>query len=390
MPSERKQEKWGRFWRLFPLVWLVYLYFPISGVLGSSQPETVKLLTVLGVVVFVWLWTQLYNQREARVRHVRHTETHQFWVLAAYVWCLVMFAGLTLLPGLLSGNGFTFLVYGAAVAGFQRSFRVALWGLIGVVFAMFVPGWFGAAPLGLFDIVQVLLLSSFAMYGNHAGFRQGISQQRLEEVQLEKEKLAADAERERIARDLHDLLGHTLSVIVLKSELASKLAEKNPARAAQEIREVERISREALSEVRAAVQGYKGSGLSAELARSKVALDAAGVRLILERPPLELPPATEAGLSMVLREAVTNVVRHARAKTCTIRIEEQESAYWLEVTDDGVGGATPEGSGLTGMRERVRALGGELRREGESGTRLSAKFPIQIPSALPNLGKVRA
>ncbi|TSA87874.1 sensor histidine kinase [Deinococcus detaillensis] len=390
MPSERKQEKWGRFWRLFPLVWLVYLYFPISGVLSSSTPGTFKLLTVLGVGVFVWLWTQLYNQREARVRHVRHSETHQFWVLAAYLWCLVMFAGLTLLPGVLSGNGFTFLVYGAAVAGFQRSFRVALWGLIGVVFAMFVPGWLGAAPLGIFDIVQVLLLSSFAMYGNHAGFRQGISQQRLEEVQLEKEKLAADAERERIARDLHDLLGHTLSVIVLKSELASKLAEKNPARAAQEIREVERISREALSEVRAAVQGYKGSGLSAELARSKVALDAAGVRLILERPPLELPPATEAGLSMVLREAVTNVVRHARAKTCTIRIEEQESAYWLEVTDDGVGGETPEGSGLTGMRERVRALGGELKREGESGTRLSAKFPIQTPSALPNLGKVRA
>ena len=250
----------------------------------------------------------------------------------------MLFAGLTLLPG---GNGFTFLVYGAAVAGFQRSFRVALWGLIGVVFAMFVPGWLGAEPLGVFDIVQVLLLSSFAMYGNHAGFRQGMAQQRLGEVQLEKEKLAADAERERIARDLHDLLGHTLSVIVLKSELASKLADKNPARAIAEIREVERISREALSEVRAAVQGYRGSGLSAELARSKVALDAAGVRLVLERPPLALPPATEAGISMVLREAVTNVVRHARAQHCTVVIEQRGDGYWLEVKDDGVGGRGP-------------------------------------------------
>ena len=230
------------------------------------------MLGVLGVAVFVWLWTELYSQREARVRHARHSETHQYWVLAGYLWCLVLFAGFTLLPG----SGFTFLIYGAAVAGFQRSFRVALWGLIGVVFAMFVPDWFGATPLTAFDIVQIVLLSSFAMYGNHAGFRQGLSQQRLNEMQLEKEKLAADAERERIARDLHDLLGHTLSVIVLKSELASKLADKNPARAFEEIREVERISREALSEVRAAVQGYQGSGLSAELARSKVALGRSG------------------------------------------------------------------------------------------------------------------
>ncbi len=386
-PEAVKKPNWGRFWRLFPMVWLVYLYFPVAGVLSSSQPGIVKLLVVMGVVVFVWLWTQLYSQRGARVRHARHLETHQFWVLAAYLWCLILFAGLTLLPG---GNGFTFLVYAAAVAGFQRSFRVALWGLIGAVFAMFMPGWLGGPPLGVFDIVQVLLLSSFAMYGNHAGFRQGMAQQRLSEVQLEKEKLAADAERERIARDLHDLLGHTLSVIVLKSELASKLAEKDPARAVAEIREVERISREALSEVRAAVQGYRGSGLSAELARSKVALDAAGVRLVLERPPLELPPATEAGMSMVLREAVTNIVRHARAQNCTVCIEQRGEVYWLEVRDDGVGGLGSEGSGLTGMRERVRALGGELNREGESGTRLSARFPAPQPSERPALQKVTA
>ena len=386
MPTERKQAGWGRFWRLFPLVWLVYLYFPVSQVLSSAEPGTFKLLAVLGVAVFVWLWTQLYSQREARVRHARHLGTHQFWVLAAYTWCLLLFAGFTLLPG----SGFTFLVYGAAVAGFQRSFKVALWGLIGVIFTMFVPGWVGAPPLGVFDIVQIVLLSSFGMYGNHAGFRQGLSQQRLAEMQLEKEKLAADAERERIARDLHDLLGHTLSVIVLKSELASKLAEKNPTRAAEEIREVERISREALSEVRAAVQGYRGSGLNAELARSKVALDAAGVRLILERSPLELPPETEAGLSMVLREAVTNVVRHARAKHCTVRLEVEGGAYLLSVTDDGVGGLAPEGSGLTGMRERVRALGGELRRGGEGGTRLSARFPVSEAAQPTELRKVSA
>lgn len=121
-----------------------------------------------------------------------------------------------------------------------------------------------------------MLFTLVAAYGNHASYRRRVADAQLAAAHAEQERLAAEAERERIARDLHDLLGHTLSVIVLKSELAGKLAGRDPARAAEEIREVERISREALGEVRAAVSGYRGSGLSAELARAKVALDAAG------------------------------------------------------------------------------------------------------------------
>ncbi|AWN21890.1 sensor histidine kinase [Deinococcus irradiatisoli] len=367
----------GRFWRLFPLLWLLYLYFPLGELLEGSRPTDLKLLGTLGIVSFVWFWVQLYVQQGPRVRLARHPGTHWRWVLGGYLWCLTLFAGFFLLQGY---SASTFLVYGAAIAGFQGRFWLAVAGLVGSLAALFAPGVLGAEPLTFFEGLQVVVLATVATYGNHAGFHQGQAQQRLAEMQREKEKLAADAERERIARDLHDLLGHTLSVIVLKSELASKLAEKHPARAAEEIREVERISREALSEVRAAVQGYRSSGLSAELARSKVALDAAGVRLILERAPLELPPATEAGMSMVLREAVTNVVRHARARTCTVSIEQRGAVYVLSVQDDGSGLAGPEGSGLTGMRERVRALGGELRRECGNGTRLSAEFPL-APSA---------
>ena len=128
------------------------------------------------------------------------------------------------------------------------------------------------------------------------------------------------AERERIARDLHDLLGHTLSLIVVKSELAARLAESDPTRAGEEMRDVERIGREALAEVRAAVVGYRAQGLRGELDGARRALDAAGVEATVETDLPALPIAYESALALALREAVTNVVRHAGARHATIRI----------------------------------------------------------------------
>uniref|UniRef100_UPI002353B7B1 sensor histidine kinase n=1 Tax=Deinococcus geothermalis TaxID=68909 RepID=UPI002353B7B1 len=280
-----------------------------------------------------------------------------------------------LLFPVIGGTASAFLIYGGSMIGMQSSMAAALWLAFLNAAVMVLPFWTGqytADDLGW--LVTNAIFTLVAAYANHASYRQRMTSRRLAEVQAEKEALAADAERERIARDLHDLLGHTLSVIVLKSELASKLAQRDPARAVQEIREVERISREALSEVRAAVSGYRGSGLKAELARAKVALDAAGVRLEYGGQPGPLPPEVEHGMSMVLREAVTNVVRHAHARECRVNITREGERYRLEIADDGVGGAAPEGTGLTSMRERVRALGGEFTRDGTRGTRLVASF----------------
>jgi two-component system sensor histidine kinase DesK len=185
------------------------------------------------------------------------------------------------------------------------------------------------------------------------------------------EEMAKLAERERIARDLHDVLGHTLSVIALKSELASKLAEIDPARAVQEIREVERVSREALSEVRAAVEGYRGQGLRGELQRAAQTLDAAGVSLTTDVAAVTLPPKQETALALAVREAITNVVRHAGAKTCRISLKEQGGKVVLRIEDDGVGGVPREGNGLAGMRERVAAIGGTVNVAGVRSVRLS-------------------
>ena len=202
------------------------------------------------------------------------------------------------------------------------------------------------------------------------------SNARLRMAQGEIEHLAKVAERERIARDLHDVLGHTLSVIALKSELASKLMERDPARAAREIREVNDVARDALAQVRSAVTGYRAAGLSAEFEAMRKAFDSAGVRLEVEAEPVALPPAHENTLALALREAATNVLRHAHAKTCRVRLAHENNVARLEIVDDGRGGDAREGNGLLGMRERIVALGGSLVRDGRSGMRLEITLPL--------------
>lgn len=189
------------------------------------------------------------------------------------------------------------------------------------------------------------------------------------------EQLAKVAERERIARDLHDVLGHTLSVIVLKSELAGRLVDGDTARTRAEIADVEQIARKALSEVREAISGYRSEGLTAEIRRAQSVLDAAGVSLVCEEQPPQLGPAEETVMSLALREAVTNVVRHAQATRCALRFVAQEGKTSLVVEDDGRGGVREEGNGLRGMRERIEALGGRFAIDGRQGTRLTIELP---------------
>lgn len=200
--------------------------------------------------------------------------------------------------------------------------------------------------------------------------------QKLLRAQEEVEHMAKVAERERIARDLHDILGHTLSMIAIKSELAAKLAEKDTARAIQEIRDVERISRDALAQVRSTVRGYHAPSLQSELQQATVALKAAGISLQCDVPATNLPSSHESVLALALREGVTNVIRHARAHSCRVHLRQMNGTCELEIKDDGCGQVAPEGLGLAGMRERVQALGGSLQRDISNGTRLLVSLPL--------------
>lgn len=201
---------------------------------------------------------------------------------------------------------------------------------------------------------------------------------KLQMAHEEIEQLAKLAERERIARDLHDVLGHTLSVIVLKSELAGRLFSRDPQRAAAEIADVEMISRKALTEVREAIRGYRAEGLAAEIKRAHSTLDAAGVTLVCEEKPPVLNPAVESVISLVVREAVTNIVRHAHASRCSMHFSAQNGHTSLIVEDDGRGGVRVEGNGLRGMRERIEALGGQFAVDGSRGTRLTIQVPTEL------------
>ncbi|MFT4257683.1 MAG: sensor histidine kinase [Pseudoxanthomonas sp.] len=191
-------------------------------------------------------------------------------------------------------------------------------------------------------------------------------------------RLAATAERERIGRDLHDLLGHTLSLITLKLELARKLSERDPAASRREMAEAERVAREALAEVRSAVTGIRAADLAAELASAKLLLESSQVQLEYTAPP-SLPPDTERALALVLREAVTNIARHARATQARVAFSRRGDAVELRIEDNGRGGIAGDGNGLSGMRERIAALGGTLSIESPKGqgTRLLARAPLR-------------
>jgi two-component system sensor histidine kinase DesK len=210
------------------------------------------------------------------------------------------------------------------------------------------------------------------------------SRKQLLRKQEEVEHIARIAERERISRDLHDLLGHSLSLIALKAELAGKLAGRDLEACRREIADIEASARRALAEVRTAVTGYRDSGLSGALASARASLAAAGVELREDVQPQfqqsGMAPALEHVLALALREAVTNVVRHAGATHCTIALGLEEGSAVLRVLDDGdrlrAGDEVRAGNGLRGMRERASSAGGLLLVSVDQGLRLELRLPI--------------
>ncbi|WP_449429018.1 sensor histidine kinase [Rhodanobacter umsongensis] len=191
-------------------------------------------------------------------------------------------------------------------------------------------------------------------------------------------RLAATAERERIGRDLHDLLGHTLSLITLKLELSRKLFDRDVDAAKREVEEAEKVARHALAEVRSAVTGIRATDLAAELASARLLLESSRVHLEYGSLPVDLPVEIERGLSLVLREAVTNIARHAGASRVQVELVREHASACMQINDNGQGGITSDGNGLCGMRERVRAMGGSLTIESPrgNGTRLRVVVPV--------------
>ena len=196
--------------------------------------------------------------------------------------------------------------------------------------------------------------------------------------------LAVAEERLRFARDLHDVIGRTLSVVALKAELSARLAERGRAQAVTEMLEVRRIAQDSLVELRTVVGGYRAAGLSTELAGARALLGSAGITCRVDAAGEDLPAEVQNAFGWVVREGTTNVLRHSEARECVITVRTAAGTATLAMTDDGVapaGGRLELGNGLVGLTERISALGGTVTasRDG-GGFRLVATLAVGGPA----------
>jgi len=292
---------------------------------------------------------------------------------------------------LLYGSSFLWLFIGvSAIAGVTLPMRSAFVAV--VIFTLLPLGISAGASGGIarvdwLQIIPLMLLVRGIGVDMIGAARLSGAIRELQAAREELAHLAVIEERQRLSRDLHDLLGHTLSMITLKSELAGRLVEQEPARSIQEIREVERAARHTLREVREAVAGYRQPRLESELDGARQILSAARVACQVEHSAGELEPSTDAVLAWTVREGVTNVIRHSRARRCSIRLTHENSTVCAEVINDGPRRRQLEvakarsGSGLSGLNERVnshrgRMEAGPLRTAGNEGFRLRVELPV--------------
>jgi two-component system, NarL family, sensor histidine kinase DesK len=212
----------------------------------------------------------------------------------------------------------------------------------------------------------------------------------LREAREELARAAVAEERLRFSRDLHDLLGHTLSVVVVKAEVVRRLVGRDPAQAAEAAADIETIGRQALVEVREAVTGYRERDLAAELDGARAALSDAGIAPTVRRAAGTLDDRADALLGWAVREGATNVIRHSRATCCTITLRYDDGRAVLQIADDGTGCEAvdmPAGNGLRGLTERFAAAGGTVRADaGQGGFTLTATVPTRVEP--PAVGKM--
>lgn len=356
-------------------IWLSYsLFFFIEPVLRDNRGYWLRSLLVY--LPFVAVYVLFVQARRVRV---------QLGLLAAM-------ATLGLLGFFFNGGSSSLLTLATAFLPFVvEDVAIILFCFLGAAAALTVVGVVGHQSwlnLGIAYFLIAVVGSSNIFIGQRKR-----ANARLSLAHDEIERLAALAERERIARDMHDVLGHTLSVIVLKSELAGRLLSRDGVRhhaaALAEIADVESTARKALAEVREAIGGYRARGLSAEIDNARRTLGTAGVTLTADLPPqLRLSPTEETVFSLAIREAVTNIIRHARATTAVIRLSSTSIGdHTLLIEDNGatLRSAPPrEGNGLRGMRERVTSLGGALTlTPAASGTELRIDLPSSTTVTAP-------
>jgi two-component system, NarL family, sensor histidine kinase DesK len=347
---------------LAPFAWLIFLVFFYIQPVAEHASWRSLILTNAEVLVFLALYFGV------------------FWVGSRLKYVLLFcMAAMGLGFANVNTGSSVFIIFTAAFIPwvFERAKTAVI--ALGVLASAVVIHAVIFHPQYGFSVTSLVVALGVGLSNTHFAVRNR-ADRKLRMAHEEIEHLAKVAERERIARDLHDVLGHTLTLIAVKSTLAGKLLEKDPQKAKSEIADIERVSREALAEIRNTLRGYSTYKLDEEFQRAQSALETAGVAVETQSVEVPLTPAQESVAALIMREAVTNVVRHAHAQHCLLRLARNNGNCVLEIQDDGCGGFTTEGNGLRGMRERVEALGGTLTHKTSAGTKLKFEFPLTAPA----------
>ncbi|MFK7886049.1 MAG: sensor histidine kinase [Gammaproteobacteria bacterium] len=339
-----------------PHAWLVFLSFFVVQMIPMKPMSLPFGLCVVALLVFIPTYYAAFR-REGRAMY--------------RPIAIISLLGMLLTPINLGSN--VFFNFAAHMCGQAMSARRAMvavglmcaWMLL-ASYALSLPWWYWGPGI----IVAVGLLGI-----SINDRRRQLADSALRRSREEVHRLAQIAERERIARDLHDVLGHTLSVITLKAELAGKLIDKDPAKAQTELAQIAQTSRAALANVRETVSGYRRVGLADQIDDAGASLRSAGIEFESAIASTTLRPREETVLALIVREAVTNVIRHANASTCRIDVARDEQGLVMNVIDNGQGFDSDEGQGLTGMRERLTVLNGTLTVRSNEGTHLQVKLP---------------
>jgi two-component system, NarL family, sensor histidine kinase DesK len=340
------QRQWTVGWRraafaAIPLIYLIYVAGAVDGQVHGAAAAWAYV--ILATFAGTWLAAPLLLER--------CSSGLRFWTFYAVVFALfvaeVPFA---------RAAGFVLGVFIAVMTvarlGVRSAPIIVGLALAALLVPVAVPSWHVSVAESLGDVTPVAI--PVAALITYAVLKVVNGNQALAAARTELARLAAENERIRIARDLHDLLGHSLTTITVKAGLACRLGATDPALGFQEMAEVEALARQTLTDVRAAVANYRDVTLTGELAAGRELLRAAGVAADLPHAVDVVDPCHRELFGWVVREGLTNIVRHAHASTCAIRL----SASSVEIVDDGVGGAAEPGNGLNGLRERVAAAGG--------------------------------
>lgn len=351
-PSGMPRDPWDRFGWVMGAIWLVFLAFPVVAAITSDRPPWVRALAVTLIAVYAavyvhaLVWLGRVGQPEERFR--------RGWRYAAAMTALLV---LTVLAIGLDASWMATFVVALGMSVLPRRGAIAVF--LAAVLASVVIAWSSGRPTsGPYTETEgawylVLLIT---VVGVATGAVRLIDDSGARHRALVRD-LALTSERERVARDVHDVLGHSLTVVTVKAELAERLVDADPERAKAELAQIQTLARQSLAEIRATVGGLRSASLPDQVDAARTALSAAGIAADLDADPSAVDPRFRVVLAWALREAVTNVVRHSGAATCRIALGPDR----MTVCDDGRGVRDrAEGNGLRGLRERVQAAGGLL------------------------------